>query len=359
MDTIEEKVKRVEESEVRDLANVDIDDVYDHMDHLLRERPSPLALYDRWESQHWRVADLDFTEDAEHWTFLMPELQDYLLTLFTEFFLGEQAVTDTLSPLIHAAPDEDSRIFLATQIVDEARHTVFFKRFFDEVLGVSGGLHEALGAVRPGAVEGWTKIFDEDLVEATDRCRLDPSDLSAWVRGITIYHLIVEGTLALTGQKYLVRVFRNLGMLPGFRAGFTAVARDESRHVNYGVGALRDQILKDPNMATVVSDTVFGILDATCKTIEPSDRDYESITTPNDFPPAARINPREIHRFALNSLNKRLRAAGIKDEVCLAIESQGLEVFEQQFKIYETTFGREHPVRYYDRGEVEVFVPTA
>ena len=358
MSTIDEKVRRVEETEVSQLASVDIDDVYEHMDHLLRERPSPLALYDRWEAQNWRVSDLDFTEDSQHWGFLMPELQDYLLTIFTEFFLGEQAVTDTLAPLIIGAPDEDSRVFLATQIVDEARHTVFFKRFFSEVLGVSGGLPAALAAVRPGAVEGWKKIFDNDLVAATEKVRLDPSDRVAWVQGITTYHFVVEGMLALTGQKFLVRVFRNLGMLPGFRAGFTAVARDESRHVNYGVGAVREQILADPKMADVVTECVLGLLEAACQTIEPSDRNYENILHPNDFPPPARIDPREVHRFSLTSLTKRLRVAGISEETCTTIEAQGLGYFDEQISHFEKRFEREHPARAFDRGEVELFVPA-
>ncbi|MCA1840379.1 MAG: ribonucleotide-diphosphate reductase subunit beta [Actinomycetota bacterium] len=351
---IDDKVRRVEETPVSQLADVDIDDVYEHMDHLLRERPSPLALYDRWEAQNWRVSDLDFTEDTQHWGFLMPELQDYLLTIFTEFFLGEQAVTDTLAPLIIGAPDADSRVFLSTQIVDEARHTVFFKRFFAEVLNVSGGLNAALAAVRPGAVEGWKKIFDVDLVEATDRVRLHPEDREAWVRGITVYHFVVEGMLALTGQKYLVRVFRNLGMLPGFRAGFTAVARDESRHVNYGVGAIREQILQNPKMADVVGDCVLGLLPSACKTIEPADRNYENIQHPNDFPPPARIDPREIHRFSLTSLTKRLRVAGLSEEVCATIEARGLTYYDDQIAEFETRFDREHPARAFDRGEVEL-----
>lgn len=354
-----ETVELVENTGIADMALVDIDDVYVHMDELLRERPSPLALYDRWERQNWKVADLDFTEDAMHWQLLLPALKDYIAMIFTQFFLGEQAVTDTLSPLIFAAPDEDSRIFLSTQIVDEARHTVFFKRFFAEVLGVEGGLSAALASVRPGSVEGFRKIFDEELVEATDRCRLNPTDTEAWIRGITIYHLVVEGMLALTGQKYLVRVFRDLGMLPGFRAGFTAVARDESRHVNFGVGAIRDHVRNDPKMADVVADTVFAILEPACKTVEPADREYEEITSPNDFPPQARIDPREVHRFSLTSLTKRLKVAGISADVCNEIETKGLDYYEEQIKSFEQTFGRDHQARYFDRGEVELYVPTA
>lgn len=359
--SMEEVSRRVEETDIAGLANVAIEDVYEHMDTLLRERPSPLDLYNRWESQNWRVSDLDFTEDAEHWTYLMPGIKDELFRIFTEFFIGEQAVTDTLSPLLHAAPTEDARIFLATQIVDEARHTVFFKRFFEEVLGISGGLRAAFSEMKPGTVDGFKAIFDNQLVEAVDRCRLDPSDRAGWVRGIAIYHLVIEGMLALTGQKFLIRTFRNLGMMPGFRAGFTAVARDESRHVNFGVSAIREQIQENPLMAKEVEDAVFGLLEAAVKVVEPADRPYaeaDNIDHPNQLPPQLRINPREVYDFSLVSLSKRLRVAGIDPEVARRVEEQGWVYFNNQLDGFEKTFGREHAIRFYDRGEVELYQPV-
>ena len=361
MSTTEDKVAKVESAEVNELAGVDIEDVYDQMDTMLRERPSPLDLYDRWEAQNWKVSDIDFTEDAQHWGFLMPGVRTELFRIFTQFFIGEQAVTDTLAPILGAAPDEDSRIFLATQIVDEARHTVFFKKFFAEVLGVSGGLNEAFSEIKPEAVQGFRSIFDNQLVEATDRCRLDPTDRTAYVRGITIYHFVVEGMLALTGQKFLLRTFRNLGMMPGFRAGFTAVARDESRHVNFGVGTIRDQIQKDPKMKDEVADAVFGLLEAAVKTIEPADRPYaeaDGIDHPNQLPPPLRVNPRDVYEFSLTSLSKRLKVAGLDQSVCEEVHRQGWAHYDSQLDSFEQTFGREHAIRFYDRGEVELFVPT-
>ena len=45
---------------------------------------------------------------------------------------------------MHAIPDEDMRIFLCTQIADEARHVAFFDRFYSEV-----GVLESDDARRP------------------------------------------------------------------------------------------------------------------------------------------------------------------------------------------------------------------
>jgi ribonucleoside-diphosphate reductase beta chain len=350
----EDKVHQIEDSEVSHLAQVSIDDAYAYMDEQLRARKSPLDLYDLWEAQNWKVADLDFSEDSQHWEILMPEIKEELYNTFIAFFIGEQAVTDTLSPLVMGAPDEPNRIFLSTQIVDEARHTVFFRKFFADVLGVSGGLTEALNQLRPGTVDGFKKIFDHQLIEAMDEVRLNPTDRAAWVRGITIYHLVIEGMLALTGQKFLLRVFRDLGMMPGFRAGFTAVTRDESRHVNYGVGAIREQIDADPKMAGEVESAVMGILEAAVKTVEPADHAYAQGTHPNEFPPAVRIDPREVYGFSLTALTKRLKVAGLSREVCAQIEKQGQEYYDQQIALFEEKFGQEHSIRFWERGEVLV-----
>ena len=46
---IEDVVRGVEEADVKGLGKVDVEDVYQQMDHMLQTRPSPLELYNRWE----------------------------------------------------------------------------------------------------------------------------------------------------------------------------------------------------------------------------------------------------------------------------------------------------------------------
>lgn len=353
MSITEDTVRQIEDGQVQNLKDVNIDDVYEYEDKIRRK--TPLDLYDLWERLNWRVQDLDFTVDKEHWDNMFDFMKEELFRTFTLFFIGEQAVTETLSPLLHAAPTDDDQIFLATQVVDEARHTVFFKKFFEDVLGVGGGLGGAFEYLGPHKVEGFKQIFDNQLVEAVDRVRMNPTDRVAWVRGITIYHLVVEGMLALTGQKFLLRIFREMQLMPGFRAGFTAVARDESRHVNYGVGTLQKEVAQDPKMAGEISETVLGILQAAVKTIEPADRPYaEGINHPNDLPPQLRLNPREVYGFSLDSLTKRLRVTGLSAEACQNVNDKGWEHYMAQIEGYEKRFDREHSIRYFDRGEVEL-----
>jgi ribonucleoside-diphosphate reductase beta chain len=349
-DPAPEVVRRVEQARLGDLTKVDIDDVYEQMDWLLQSRPSPMDLYRRWEKQNWATQDLDFSEDAAHWadmTGFFEGIRIELQRTFTLFFLGEQAVTDTLSPLVHAAPDEPSRIFLSTQLVDEARHAVFFSRFFDEVIGIQGGLSAALAAVRDETVDGYRKVFDEELYTSTDAVRKDPTDYEKWIEGITIYHLIVEGMLALTGQKFLLGIIREMGILPGFYTGFTAVARDESRHVNFGVRAIMEAGVRERRLLEVVQDVVFRCLEPACRLVAAPERKFA--ISPEESPENLQINPYDVRAFSLNSLTKRLRVAGLSQEVADEITRRGIEYYDEAWREYEQLHGEQHPYRYFDR----------
>src|SRR5438093_5446481 len=159
-------VRRVEEAPLGDLVRISIEEVQVQMDSYLDTEMDASSFYRRWEKQQWAVQDLDFSADVQQWTSLDEGQRDTVRRTMTLFFIGEQAVTDTLSPILHAAPFEDERIFLATQIADEARHTVFFQRFFDEVLEVHGGLRSALSVVGPEATRGFRRIFETHLIDA-------------------------------------------------------------------------------------------------------------------------------------------------------------------------------------------------
>lgn len=346
-----ERIRRVEETPLRDLVAVDLDDVEAQMDHLLGPQTTAESLYRRWETQQWAVADLDLSADVAHWRSLQPPLQAQIRNGMTAFFVGEQAVTDTLSPILHASPREDERIFLATQVADEARHTVFFHRYFNEVLGVEGGLHDMLVDLRTRTVGGFRRIFDDFLVEATERVRMDPHDVRAWVEGVTTYHVLVEGYLALTGQRALLRQFRAAGILPGFTAGFVAVTRDESRHIGFGVLALRRRVTEDPEMARVILARLLLMLEPAVHVLVAPDRKL-AFSDPNDVPAAFRINPLEARDFAIESLTKRLRAAGLSSAALEEVDAAMRAHYDAAWSQYEANHGVAHPVRFWAGGKV-------
>lgn len=345
--TQQETVERVEKTGLEGLGALDIDDVYVHIDTLLQELPGPLDLYRRWERQQWSAQDLDFTTDAAHWQAMGPYFQEQLEMIFSGFFVGEQAVTDTLSPLLMGAPDEQSRWFLSTQVADEARHAYFFARFFSEVIHPG----DTLGAVmtrawRWTASDAYDAIFGPsgELVTATDSVRKDPGNYGKWVQSVTTYHLMVEGILALVGQRLVLRLLRQMDLMPAFRAGFTAVTRDESRHVNYGIWALREAVRNGHG------GDIQAVVD---RSLAPYLRVYINpqrlIDIPSDIPLKDRVDSRDNWNYAIDSLSRRLRAAGIDPGYVEATQDRGWEIVWKSVAEYEDIHQREHPVREHQR----------
>jgi ribonucleoside-diphosphate reductase beta chain len=346
--SVQEIVRKVEDAPLPDLVRISMDEVQVQMDSYLAPDMDSTSLYRRWEKQQWAVSDLDFTADQQQWTTLDEGQRDTVRSTMILFFIGEQAVTDTLSPILHAAPHEDERIFLATQIADEARHTVFFQRFFDEVLEVRGGLSNALSVVGPEATAGFRRIFEKDLIEATEAVRKDPSDVKSWVEAVVTYHLVIEGYLALTGQRALLKFFRAVGLMPGFTAGFTAVARDESRHIGFGVLALRRRLREDPELARVVARKVLELAEPTVQTVV----DPETLLKfdhPSETAEELRQDPTEMRSFAVDSLAKRLRSVGLSDGAISDVAGHYTPIYDRLWARYEEIHGVEHPVRWYQQ----------
>lgn len=341
-----EAIRRVEETPLNQLVNVSIEDVQTQMDALLGPENDSASFYHRWETQQWAVSDLDFEQDKRDWANIPPPVQSTLKTTMTLFFVGEQIVTDTLAPILHAAPREDERIFLATQVADEARHAVFFDRYFEAVLGHEGGIHAAMVNFGPATRKGYQQIFYHALPEAIDRCRLDPKDPVAFVEAVVTYHLIIEGYLALGGQRNTLRLLRRVGILPGFVSGFTAVARDESRHIGFGVLALRRRVLENPEMGRVIARKIQELLPAAVAVVVGPDEKLP-FRDPSEVPDTFRLNPLEAREFAVDSLTKRLRAAELSESAVEDVARRMYELYDQYWAEYERNHGVQHPVRWW------------
>src|SRR3954449_8709383 len=162
-------------------------------------------LYELWERQQWRTQDLDFTQDRLDWNGFPEEERFQRMYGLSSFFIGEQRVAEELGPMMRAAPTEEMRLFLCTQIADEARHVVFFDRFYAEVgvlesTTLAGRLEETAAHVNPE----FGVLFDELLKSRVDRLATEPEDVGALVEAVTIYHMVIEGMLALTGQHFIM-----------------------------------------------------------------------------------------------------------------------------------------------------------
>src|SRR2546423_525239 len=94
--------------------------------------------------------------------------------------------------------------------------------------------------------EDWHQRFDgEDRFQRMYRLAAAPDDGEAMVEAITLYHMVIEGMLALTGQHFIIDYNESQGTLPGFVEGFNNIARDEHRHVAFGSVFLREKAQED------------------------------------------------------------------------------------------------------------------
>src|SRR3954451_20626671 len=128
-------------------------------------------LYLLWERQQWATQDIDFTQDRIDWhERIDAEERFQRMYGLSSFFIGEQRGAAELGPMMRAAPNEDMRLFLCTQIADEARHVAFFDRFYSEV-GVldSDDLDERLAATEEHVNPEFGTLFDEMLKRRVDR----------------------------------------------------------------------------------------------------------------------------------------------------------------------------------------------
>jgi ribonucleotide reductase beta subunit family protein with ferritin-like domain len=264
-------------------------------------------LYARWEQGNWRATELDFSEDRRQWEDEFSELErKAALWNYALFFWGEDAVTDGLSSYIEAAPLEEQKYFLATQQVDEARHAVFFARFMREVCGIGGEtVGKGLESIKPELTWGFVKVF-ERLEQMSAELRKDRS-LPKLAAAITLYHFVIEASLAQPGQHFITSYLHERDLLPAFREGMDRVARDEQRHIGFGVKLLSDLVAQEPACRDAVAELLREVIPYTAAVLVPPgwDRRYTEVFG---------FTLEEIAVEGTHSLETKLRSAGLPIE---------------------------------------------
>ncbi len=265
-------------------------------------------LYARWERGNWSATALDFSEDARQWREDFTEFErTAALWNYCLFFWGEDAVADNLSPYIDAAPREEQKYFLTTQQVDEARHAVFFKRFMKEVCGIGdGSVSSGLAEIKPQLTPGFRKIFDR-LDTMADELRADrsPAKLAA---AVTLYHVVIEASLAQPGQHFICKYLEERDQLPAFREGMANIAADEQRHIAFGVKLLSDLNREDPvRVPKAVAALLRDVTRWTSQVLMPPGWDERYITVFNS-------TYDEVGSEGLESMRTKLRSAGMPME---------------------------------------------
>lgn len=265
---------------------------------------TPQQLYELWERQQWQAHAIELEHDVEDWAAFPEDERADVLWGLSSFFVGEERVTTQFSGLVMAYDDQSEEAFLTSQQVDEARHAQFFSRFYDTVLSIGGGMDAQLREVRAELNDAFVELFDGHLVDACSRLVADPTDRNAKVDFVTTYHMVIEGTLALTGQHFLTEFFEQRGKLPGFVEGFSSISRDEHRHVAYGTWFLQ-QAVKEEGMAKRVQARLSELLPLAAGVLVPKGKDPFGEWELLGYTSA------EVNEFAFNALSRRLKVIGV------------------------------------------------
>jgi hypothetical protein len=263
-------------------------------------------LYARWEQGHWRASEIDFSADRDQWQHAFTELERRsALWTYSMFFHGEDSVADNLSPFIDAAPKEEQKYFLATQQADEARDAVLFSRFMREVTDAGADTATSLAATQPRLTWGFRKVFAR-LDKMADELRRDRSKPKL-AQAITLYHVVIEASLAQPGQHFIEESLTRRDLLPGLRAGIANVVRDEQRHIAFGVKLIADLIREDPECEEAIAELLRGILPYTAAVFVPPGWDERYVTSFG-------FTLEDIYTHGAEAMDGRLRAAGLKPE---------------------------------------------
>ena len=261
----------------------------------------PEQLYLDWEHAHWASRDVDLSGDLADWAGLGESERELLYFALSSLMVAEERISTQFCGLVLAQDDEEEGSFLSSQLVDEVRHMQFYARFQNEVIADPAAIADHVDRAREVLGDAFEQVFDQALVKAHDRLRLDPGDREAKVRFVTIYHMVIEGTLGLTASHFILDYLRERELLSGFVDGYGRIGSDEQRHIAYGTWFLREAVAQDPDMADVIRDQIRELLPAVAESISPPSEGAWDVLG---------VEEGALGEFALDALSRRLAIIG-------------------------------------------------
>lgn len=193
------------------------------------DRLYSMAKRDQWNlddrREHFFPPDRDGI-DLNEWLGVDDDVRIAAARCFSSFYYGEHGAKVISAQLTNMMPTNESSKFMATQVMDEARHV----EVFEGILGFIDKIHP---------MNPFLNAFLGDI----SRVRHVGSKLIGM-------NLLVEG-LALSSFRMILREMKaGANVSPrGYRAigePIEAIIRDESRHVGFGVVLLPELINRVP-----------------------------------------------------------------------------------------------------------------
>ncbi|MGD9965949.1 MAG: ferritin-like domain-containing protein [Hyphomonadaceae bacterium] len=148
-----------------------------------------------------------------------------------QLVLGEQCALAASSGLVNAAPDRSSKLFLATQTLDEARHVeIFVQRLYD--LGV-----------KPSDLESTLRTYGNPNLVKFAEVLLEKVDKKDFVAGVVGQNIVLEG-MAFSVFELLHATAEKAN--PKFAHTLSGTIADERRHVGFGENRIGELIKRHP-----------------------------------------------------------------------------------------------------------------
>ncbi len=158
-------------------------------------------------------------------------LREQQIRTTVQLIAGERCALAASSGLVNAAPDQASKIFLATQTLDEGRHVeIFTQRLFD--LGVK---QDDLESTIATYINPHLAKFAEVLLEKVDK--------KDFVAGVVGQNIVLEG-MAFSVFEMLHATAADTN--PKFAHTLAGTIADERRHVGFGENRIGELIRRYP-----------------------------------------------------------------------------------------------------------------
>jgi ribonucleotide reductase beta subunit family protein with ferritin-like domain len=305
-----------------ELARLSPSDITHAIEATLTQRCTPETLFERWERQRWSIGQIDLAADRDAWRERVSHgFRALMSTKIESLVIGEYTAVDHLAVIMAGAPAESYLAYLATQSADEALHWRFVMRIAAEITESETTPRQHLARAWRAANPGMRALILHET-DIAERLARDAHDYQLWLQLVAIFHLITEGVLATTGQRAIIRLLARRGLFPGMQAGFSALARDEGRHVAFGLHALREGIEE-------------GYGDAIWDAVE---RVVPAAVTIDVVPECGALERALAHRAGqqlIATLERRLRSIGADPGFILHICARGAAALEAALSPHE------------------------
>ncbi len=159
---------------------------------------------------------------------LDPSRREALITTLCNYCVGETAALEGASGMIEFAPNRHAKIFLATQVVDEARHLEVFLHRLSE-LGVEDPEAEIVARANPSLVR-----FKERLLEFVAG--------KDWDAAVFAQNVVLE-----TMENTAFRAHESTAD-PVTAEILDGVIKDERRHLGFGENDLGATLMRNPGV---------------------------------------------------------------------------------------------------------------